>query len=55
MYLNIDAMSDFLNRSWTQLAFTGISLLFIGLLIVLVPEILIVFIASIFLLWDFPY
>jgi uncharacterized membrane protein len=48
MHFIIDAMSEFVNRSWTHLGFLGISFLFIGLLIVLVPKILIAFIATIF-------
>jgi uncharacterized membrane protein len=49
----IDVISDFVNRSWSQLAFIGVSFLFIGILIILVPEILIAFIASIFFILGF--
>ena len=47
IFNSFDEISD---NNWISVFFLGISFLFIGLLILLVPEILIVFITSIFFL-----
>ncbi len=45
-----DSQDEFFRRHWNSLISTGIIFLLIGLLIVLVPEILVAFVASIFFL-----
>lgn len=44
----LDTFDDYANKDWLSLIIYGISFLLIGLIIVLVPEILVAFIASIF-------
>ncbi len=46
----VNRFTDIFDHSWLQFMGNGIILFLIGLLIILVPEILVAFVASIFLL-----